>query len=202
MDSDDPPDPRVSPPADASSAATPRFEDLYCQVAPVLFTWAELRIRPEMRRHIDPQDLVQEVWLRAVKRRSSFDPNVSSFRAWVLTIAKHVMLESFRNLRRAPMLEGDLATGTRMFVLQNCPESITSFTQRLAKDDSVRRFLDEARRLDADDQQILVRCGLEERTCGEVAREMELGEEAVTKRWQRLRAKLRGEGWAAEILGG
>lgn len=191
---DDAPDERPAP----ARAAT--FEELYVEVAPALYAWAELRIRPEMRRNVDPQDVVQEVWLRAVKRHASFDPAASNFRAWILAIAKNVLLESFRKLRRTPLLEADLGRASRAFTLDGCPESITSFTQRLSKDDAVRRFLELAGSLEEDDRQILVRCGLEERTCADTARELELSEDAVIKRWQRLRTRLRGEAWTRAIL--
>lgn len=202
----DPPTDRDSAPGDDAPAAASgparaaKFDDLYVEVAPALYAWAELRIRPEMRSHVDPQDVVQEVWLRAVKRHASFDPDATTFRAWVLGIAKNVLLESFRKLRRTPLLEADLGRASRMFTLDGCPETITSFTQRLSKDDAVRRFLELAGSLEDSDRQILVRCGLEERTCADVARELELGEDAVIKRWQRLRARLRGEAWTRAIL--
>jgi RNA polymerase sigma factor (sigma-70 family) len=176
------------------------FDARYRQVAPALFAWAELRIRPELRNRLDPHDLVQEVWLRAFERRASFDPATTGFRAWVLTIAKNILLESFRRLRRSPRLAADMGPTTRLFTLDGCPESITSFTQRLAHDDAVRRFLEVAEKLEPDERQILVRCGLEDRTCADVARELELGEDAVIKRWQRLRARLRGESWVEAIL--
>jgi RNA polymerase sigma-70 factor (ECF subfamily) len=170
------------------------------EAAPALFAWAELRIRPPLRGRIDAQDLVQEVWLRALKRRESFDPASASFRAWILTIAKNVLMESLRKLRSLRRLEADFGPTSRLFALDGCPESITSFTQRLSKDDALQRFLELTQALDPDDRQILARCGLEERTCAEVARELELGEAAVIKRWQRMRARLREEAWVAEIL--
>jgi DNA-directed RNA polymerase specialized sigma24 family protein len=45
-----------------------------------------------------------------------------------------------------------------------------------------------------------VRCGLEERSCADAARELDLSEGAVIKRWQRLRTRLRGEAWVGAIL--
>lgn len=176
------------------------FDSLYRQVAPALFAWAELRIRPEMRSRVDPQDLVQEVWLRAVKRFATFDGTLETFRPWVLTIAKNVLLESFRKLRNGPRLEADIGPTTRMLVIEGCPELITSFTKRLAKDDAVRRFLELAGALDEIDRQVLVRCGLEGRPAADVAREIEMSEDAVAKRWQRLRARLRQETWVEAIL--
>lgn len=177
------------------------FDALYRQVAPALFAWAELRIRPEMRCRVDPQDLVQEVWLRAVKRFASFEGGHEAFRPWVLTIAKNVLLESFRKLRSAPRLEADIGPTTRMLVIEGCPEVITSFTKRLAKAEAVQKFLELAGRLDEIDRQVLVRCGLEGRGPAEVAREIEMSEDAVVKRWQRLRARLREETWIEAILG-
>src|SRR6187551_1373845 len=90
---------RADPPPQGDDAPDERpgpatFEELYIEVAPALYAWAELRIRPEMRRNVDPQDVVQEVWLRAVKKHASFDPAVMHFRAWILAIAKNVLLES------------------------------------------------------------------------------------------------------------
>lgn len=187
-------------PASSPRPAPADFDGLYRSVAPALYAWAELRIRPEMRARVDPQDVVQEVWLRAVKRFGSFAGPHEAFRPWVLTIAKNVLLESFRKLRTGPHLEADIGPTTRMLVIEGCPEAITSFTQRLAKDDAVRRFLELAGRLEDTDRQVLVRCGLEGRTCADVAREVEMTEDAVLKRWQRLRARLRDESWVETIL--
>jgi DNA-directed RNA polymerase specialized sigma24 family protein len=72
---------------------------------------------------IDPQDVVQEVWLRAVKGYAGFDPSVSSLRSWLLAIAKNVLLESFRKLRRAPRLEADMGGNSRLFALDGCPRA-------------------------------------------------------------------------------
>ena len=60
-----------------------RFAELYERLAPALYTWASLRIRPAMRGSIDPQDVVQEVWCRAWKGFGRFDPQETPFRSWV-----------------------------------------------------------------------------------------------------------------------
>ena len=46
---------------------------------------------------------------------ASFDPDATTFRAWVLGIAKNVLLESFRKLRRTPLLEADTSGGDLAF---------------------------------------------------------------------------------------
>ena len=56
------------------------FEPEFQRVAPALQAWAELRIRPSLRTHFEPQDLVQEVWLRANAAFARHDESRSSFR--------------------------------------------------------------------------------------------------------------------------
>src|SRR6476619_1881972 len=59
-----------------------RFAELYERIAPALYTWPSLRIRPVMCGAIDPQDVVQEVWCRAWKGFGRFDPQETPFRSW------------------------------------------------------------------------------------------------------------------------
>ena len=178
--------------------ADARFHELYAEAAPALFAWAELRIRPPLRARLDPQDLLQEVWLRARRGFAGFDPQ-TSFRAWAFRIGKNVLLESLRASQREraadPTPQGPL------LALDGIPQSVTSITQRISREDSVRSFLEHARALDEVDRMLLVRCGLEEETCARAAVELGLGEDAAIKRWQRLRARLREAPWARALLG-
>ena len=56
----------------AHAGDSARFAELYERIAPSLYTWAELRIRPELRQWVDPGDVVQEVWCRAWKVFGTF----------------------------------------------------------------------------------------------------------------------------------
>lgn len=118
----------------------------------------------------------------------------------MLKIAKNVLLEGFRELRRAPHAVPGAGPTTRLFALQNCPESITSFTQQLTRDESLRHFLESVEEFAPEDKKILIFCGLEDQTCADVAVQLGLNEDAVIKRWQRLRSRLRERPWAQEIL--
>jgi RNA polymerase sigma-70 factor (ECF subfamily) len=62
-----------------------------------------------MRDHAD--ELVQEVWLTAVRRLASFDPQRGSFAAWLRGIAGALACNHFRRLRRRRVvpLPDDLA---------------------------------------------------------------------------------------------
>ncbi len=165
-----------------------RFAELYERIAPALYTWASLRIRPAMRGAIDPQDVVQEVWCRAWKAFGRFDPQETPFRSWVFRIAKNVMLEGFRKLQRS----GGMAAGpsTRLFQMQNVPDSATAVSGRVARDEGISVLLGWAQGLAEEEKQLFVHCGLEGLSYAEVAERMQLQRDTIAKRWQVLRARV------------
>ena len=175
------------------------FEERYAEVAPALYAWAELRIRPSLRARLDPQDLVQEVWMRGMQAFERFDERATSFRAWTFRIGKNVLLEAVRASRNE-LAVPERAGGEKLLALDGIPQSVTSFTQRLAREDSVRAFLDHAQRLDEADRMLVIHCGLEEETCAEAGVKLGLSEDAAIKRWQRLKARLRELPWARALL--
>ncbi len=176
------------------------FEPAFQRVAPALQAWAELRIRPSLRTHFEPQDLVQEVWLRGSAAFARHDENRTSFRAWIFRIGKNVLLEAARAERAGRASAATWSPTTKWNALQEVPQSVTSFTQRLAQDESVRAFVAHVSELDETDRMILIHCGLEEESCASAATKLALGAEAVSKRWQRLRANLRERTWARALL--
>lgn len=199
---DDPQDERVRTTWLAARLAegdTESFDELYEHVAPALFAWARLRIPALLRSQLDAQDLVQEVWFRALRRFELFDPSAGTFRAWIFRIGKNTLLEALRKL--GPMRRQEPRTNSSCFSpLDGIPESITSIGSRLAADESVQRFLAFAGSISPEDRQILLLCGLETTSCRETAPLVGMNEEAVAKRWQRLRALLREKSWSRELL--
>lgn len=178
----------------------PRFEALFAEVAPALYAWAELRIRPNLRARLDPQDLVQEVWIRGMQGFARFDERGVAFRAWAFRIGKNVLMECIRATRN-DIVDTPGGVTSRMLALEGVPQDVTSFTQRVAREESVRAFLGEAGSLAEVDRMLLLHCGLEGETCAEAAVKLGLSEDAAIKRWQRLKARLRGESWSRAILG-
>jgi RNA polymerase sigma-70 factor (ECF subfamily) len=165
-----------------------RFAELYERIAPALYTWASLRIRPAMRGAIDPQDVVQEVWCRAWKGFGKFDPKETPFRSWVFRIAKNVMLEGFRKIQRS----GSQAAGpsTRLFQMQNLPDSATAISGRIARHEGIQVLLGWAQSLADEEKQLFVHCGLEGLSYAEVAERMQIQRDTIAKRWQTLRARV------------
>ena len=178
---------------DANSALTdhskPPFADLYEEAAPALYAWASLRIRPSMRGRVDPEDVLQEVWVRALEAEDRRDPAVTPFRPWIFGVAKNVLLEAFRKVehgRRA----GGMGSSTRLALVDQLPDQATAISRRLAKDEALRVFLEHARELPDEDRMILLHHGFEGLNHADVATRLGLTRDAVAKRWQRLRTRL------------
>ena len=176
------------------------FAQLYEHLAPSLLAWAELRIRPELRALLDAQDLVQEVWFRAWRGIEDFDADSVPFRLWVFRVAKNVLLEAVRASRKADRRRSGPGPTTRLFALQNLPDSATAVSRRLARDESLTAFTERVRKLERDEQKLVLHCGLEGLPYKEVAQRMELSLDVVAKRWQRLRARLMQSGLPEQLL--
>ena len=80
---------------------------------------------------------------------------------------------------------------SRLRALDDVPADVTSLTQRVQRDEGVRMFLDRVAQLDDDDRKTLIHCGLEELSLREAAERLDITRDAVAKRWQRLRDRIR-----------
>ena len=183
----------MSPPGPAA----PAFAQLYPAVAPALHAWASMRLGSGDRGRIAPEDLTQEVWLRAFEIFAKFDAARMAFRPWLFAVAKHVLLEVRRRLRHARPEQAALGSTSRLLALDQVPEEVTSISRRLAKDEALQRFLDRLHQLDPVELQTALHCGIEGMPQAEAA--ARLGELPATtaKRWQRLREHMRT--WGAPL---
>jgi RNA polymerase sigma factor (sigma-70 family) len=161
---------------------------LYERVAPAVFAWARLRLRPSLRHLVDPEDVMQEVWYRACKRLDSYDPDRTPFRGWIFRIADLVVMEAFRGLRGRP-LPGDHEGGAPP-PPDALSAKVTTVSRRVASDDSLRAVIARLQRLPQDEQRLLLYRGLEGAPHDEVARRLNITSDAARKKWERLREKL------------
>ena len=174
----------------AQSGDSARFAELYERIAPSLYTWAELRIRPELRQWVDPGDVVQEVWCRAWRVFGTFDPATGSFRFWVFRIAKNVLLEAFRKLDNPAFKARSRDGASKALELLDVPDSATAVSRRVSKDESLKLVAKWVQSLEEEDRMLLIHCGIEGLTQAEVAERLQLPRETVAKRWQRLCARI------------
>jgi len=181
----------------AQAGAREDFARLYERLAPSLYTWAELRVGPGLRPWLDPADLVQEVWLRALRAFRGFDPSSTSFRYWIFRVAKNALLEA---LRCAESRRGPARPGAKEMLAQ-VPDSVTAISRRLARREDLARFRAWVEALEERDRELVLQIGLEGLDHARVARRAGLQTKTVTKRWQRLRERLEESGQLLEILG-
>ncbi len=173
-----------------------RFGDLYARIAPAVHAWAVLRIAPPLRARLAPEDLVQEVFCRAIEGLPGYDPARAPFRPWIFGIAAKVLLKALRSLSRKPAS----SHRTGAFDLDEVPAEVTTASRRVARSESMARFLETVDALPEEDRQLLRHRGLEGLEMAEVAERLGVSPEAARKRWQRLRERLQSPGLPDELL--
>ena len=165
-----------------------RFRELYERLAPSLHAWARIRSSPAQDQMLDPDDLLQEVWTRAIERLPIYDESRASFRAWIFGIAKNVGFDAWTRAHKPVQLSSADSAASETW-----PDVATSIRSRLARDESARMLLEEVARLDPVDRMLVIHCGMEDIPCSNVAPRLGISVDSATKRWQRLRERLRNQ---------
>lgn len=166
------------------------FTELYAHLAPALHAWAGLRLSPSLRSRMEPEDLLHEVWWRALDAFASFDPAKGSFRTWLFTIATRVLMNAFR--RAGTASRAGLPLGGALSP-SDVPVSLTDVSRRVVRDAVIKDVVTALQKMDEPDQAVFLQCGLEGLSAPAAASLTGQTAEAVKKRWQRLREKLRRE---------
>lgn len=178
------------------SATSPgaKFAELYDGVAGSLVTWIRLRLAGASRSDVEPEEIVQEVWCRALDRFPSFDPARAAFRTWVFGIATNVMIETLRRRARGPF------RGRAPFPSSQVVDQATSISRRVMRDETLGAFARVARALPEDERWLLIYRGLEGLSHDIVAERLGLSRDVVMKRWQRLQTRLEGAALPPDLL--
>lgn len=174
-----------------------RWNELYERVAPTLVSWTALHLHGAMRQRIDPADVTQEAWLRAMQSIDSYSPERGPFVGWLIGIARNVLRGAFVQVANQREASG----GTSAFArLGEQADEVTSITKRVARTDSLTAFIEKLREQDEADQVLVLTCGLERAPIAEAALRLGISVEAAGKRWQRLRDRLALSPFAARLL--
>jgi RNA polymerase sigma-70 factor (ECF subfamily) len=177
-----------------SDAKIGELRDWFEEHASFLYCWLRTRLNPRVRRELDAEDLLQEVWVRATKLVGA-EP-IGNTRSWLLRIAGYVMLEAVRGWQRRTRSSSLSAESGQVQLI----DEVTSLTRRIARDEARQSFFAALDALDDDERLILVQHGMEGAPIAQVAPRLGIGTEAAGKRWQRLRDRLRALGSPVDLL--
>jgi RNA polymerase sigma-70 factor (ECF subfamily) len=183
--------PRIVVTNASSPAPGPELEALYAAEAARLVTWARARIRSEHRGLIAPEDIAQDTWLRAVEKFATFDAAATTFRAWILTVAKFVLAEATRRAFYQQRMKHEDGRSSIARLREEVPDLVTTITSRAARDEAMGRVFAWVDGLDDVDRQVFILHFLEELPHKDVAARLGLLPNTVSKRWERLRGRLR-----------
>lgn len=206
MPHSDPPSDPIAPviasaplPAEASP---PSFSQRFTEIAPAVHAWACLRIPPGLRVHIEPEDLLQEVWYRGMRFYDRYDPATTPFRGWIFRIAGSVLLEGFRWLRSRGQVIRDAITDAPGFHIQEVPDEGTTVSRQVARDEELRACAAWLIATLNDEEKLLfLHRGLEGMAYRDIATLMDRSLEEVKGEWRRLRERLKDRLPARIILG-
>ncbi len=168
-----------------------KLGELYARTAPALFAWISGRWSRGLRSKFDAEDLLQECWVEALGRFTTFDPKKGTFRRWMIGVAHYVMLNRIRRLSRAEAHLKAFPAAIDPDSLSQIPADVSTVSRRVSRDEALAKFVAFIHDLEDADREILLHCGLEDLSAREAGEALGLSTAAVEKRWQRLRARIR-----------
>ena len=177
------------------------FGDLFTAHQPRLWQIIHFRLSDKIRGRIDPDDVVQDVFLDAEKRlRHYIDGDFPSLFLWLRLVAgqtlskihrTHLGTESRSVLREANAARSGLWGNTSLCLSQRFVAHLTSPSQVAVKGEligEVRKAIDNMSEMD---QEVLALRHFEELTNREVAIELEIQPKAASIRYMRALERLR-----------
>ena len=178
------------------------FADVFSVHRARLWQIVNFRINSQIRARIDPDDVVQEIYLAAEKRLSHFiDGDFASCFLWLRLVASqtlskihrtHLGTESRSALREAnfPML--NQWGNTSVCLSQRFVAHLTSPSQLAVRDELISQVHDAIESMNDTDREILALRHFEELTNGEIAIELGIKPKAASIRYMRALERLRG----------
>ncbi len=158
------------------------------QLTPLMTTWANLHLNGSGLRQSDPEDVVQDVWVRILPRLQDIDPHPQNGRisSGLLAVLKKTLLHRTIDIWRAALRENvtTLQSDPQLSTLSSGPlgKSVRSDHMRL-----VHAALDE---LSDRDRALYVRRIFEDLSLRELCDEYDMTRDAVIKARQRVRQRL------------
>ena len=175
---------------------------LFAQHRERLRKMIQFRLHPRLSRRIDPEDVLQDAYLDALKRIDSYrEQEDPSCLLWLRLVVGQTLVDLHRRHLGAKMrdanqevplsrLAGPRVHSETMSV--HLSAELTSPSQAAARDETARILQDVLAKMDPIDREILVLRHFEELTNAEVSKILDLRPSAASNRYIRALGRLRG----------
>jgi len=180
----------------ARSGDEQAFDQLFAQHRAYLRQVIELRLDPNVRRRVDPSDVVQEAQLEAARRLGTYlDQPEIPFRLWLRQIAYDQVLMAWRQHVRAKRRTADrdlpLPERSSLQLAQQLLASGTTPSQQAVRSELGRRVRQAVAKLPESDREVLLMRNFEGLSNQEVAQVLQIEPTAASKRYGRALLRLR-----------
>lgn len=162
------------------------------RLTPLLLAQARVRIGKQLRVVIDAQDLVQEVWSIALPRMASLREREDLDASMMVAFLARILIYRCNDLVRKHIVGKPRAAGASQGMLAGLPVQQSGAVTRAVRRETQDAVRDAIDRLEDLDREIVVMRGIERHPVGQIAAVVGLTENAVSQRYGRALAKLKG----------
>lgn len=183
----------------ALAGDTGALEWVVRRLSPLLLAQARLRMHAQLRRICDPEDVVQDVWQRALPKLAAeiqpiegrCTPRVVAYLAQILTYRVNELLCDMVRRRRKDLSPPGLTSGVGVSVERLPIDPAPAVWKPILLHDDVTRVLAIIEELDRVDKEIIVLRKFEGLASREVARKLKVTPNVVDTRLSRALDRLR-----------
>ncbi len=175
----------------AIDGATDSVAWLIERFTPLLRTQARYRLGRHLRSEVDPEDLVNEVWLTALSRLPELAPTGDGHATTLIRFLSRTLVYKVNNLARRRIRRGDVALDDGDGAPREVTAEITGVVSRVLRDERHDALHEALEALGDTDREILVLRGIEQQPNRVVATLLGISEEAATMRYHRALQKIR-----------
>lgn len=158
------------------------------RMTPLLLAQARFRIGRVLAGHYDPEDLVQDVWIRAIPKLRSLDARDGRLTPVLVRFLSSILLNRYRNLLDKHMGNKPMR---EEFEHDNLPAEQAEVIQDVMRIELVGTVQACIEELSADDREIVVLRAIEQAPLAEVAAVLRISSNAAAVRYHRALKRLR-----------
>ena len=142
----------------------------------------------------DAEDLTQEVFIRLYRTMASYEPDKGSFKTWLTTLARNMLVDHFRRTRQARLTDSidaaPAADEDAPTLAERIEDVAPSPQTRLASKETQRMVQDALQKVSPDLREAVILRDLQEMDYKEIAAALRVPEGTVKSRINRGRAEL------------